>query len=130
MKETTVNKNISNKTTTTLPHFWRSNITWRSTNTGMNENVLCTYNFYNSKKDIIKHIRENIIPYTDGRRCIPKNERKYNPYFTDVVNDCMKEVWKGKCGFVCNTDQLKEVMRIKCDINVECGELGEFYCWK
>lgn len=112
-------------------NFWRSNITWRSTNTGMNENVLRTYNLNNSQKEIIAHIRLSAIPYEDGRKRIPKRERKFNPYFTDVVNDCMKEIWKGKRGFVCSTDQLKEVMRILPSVNVVGDKFGTYYyCWK
>ena len=126
MKETT-----NTTKTTTFSHFWRNNITWRSTNTGMNENVLRTYNHNNSQQEIIAHIRLGAIPYTDGRKRIPREERKYNPYFTDVVNDCMKEIWKGKRGFVCSTDQLKEVMRILPSVNVEGSEFGTYYyCWK
>lgn len=129
MKEKANNSTLNK--TTTPPRFWRDDIKWRSTSTGINQNVINTYNFNYSKQEIIEHIRLNAVPYTDGRSRLPKLERKYNPYFTDVVNDCMKEIWKGGCGFVCNTDQLREVIKILPSVNVNCDKFSKYYyCWK
>ena len=120
--------NINNLATLPLPHFWRNPVTWRSTNTGMNQNAISTYNPYSSKKDIIKHIRKNIIPYTDKRKYVKQNK---NDYFADIVNDCMKDIWKCKRGFVFTYEQLKEVMRILPSVNVEWSEYSDgYYCWK
>jgi len=125
MNET--NKEI---TTTTPPHFWISDLLWRTTNTGISQNVISTYAPYKSKKSIIAHMRENITPYSDGRKYIPRKERKYNPYFTDIINDCMKDVWKGDKGFVFNENQLKEVMKIFPSVDVEWSKYsgGYYYC--
>ena len=111
--------------------FWRNKITWRSTVTGMNSNVIDAYAPSKNKKNIIRHIKANTIPYEDGRRYIPRSERKYNVYFTNLVNECMEYVWDGKRGFVYSEDQLREVIKIAKDINVEYSEKDMcYYCWK
>lgn len=109
--------------------FWRDKLTWRSTATGMNENVIGTYAPYNKKKDIIAHMKQNIVSYSDGRKYSDNNSK--NDYFTDIVNDCMKKVYLGLRGYVFTDSQLKEVMMIKPDINITYSDRDvRYYCWK
>jgi hypothetical protein len=123
--------NTQAEITTIPPNFWRNTITWRTTNTGMNQNVIHTYAPHKRKKDIIVHMRENIIPYTDKRKYLNPEEKKKHDYFVEVVNDCMKDIWKGNSGFVFKDSQLKEVMMILPSVNVEWSEYsGGYYCWK
>lgn len=131
----TENKGINthtqtNDNSTIPPNFWRDPITWRTTNTGMNENVISTYAPYTNKEYIIQHMRENIVPYT-GKCKYLKNNKKKRDYYVEVVNECMKDIWKGYRGFVFSDSQLKEVMRILPSVNVEWSEYcGGYYCWR
>lgn len=113
------------KDATTL-HFWRDKITWRSAGTGMNKNVIGTYNPYFSKDDIISYIKENTVPYGTSIRYLDKS-LSYGKYFIDVVNDCMEKVWSKNRGYVFSTDQLKEVIKLCPDVRVSWDSTYECY---
>ena len=122
----------STEETTTPLHFWRNPITWRSTNTGLNENVISTYAPHTSKQDIIRHMRLNIDPYTDGRKFLNESSfSRHKDYFADVVNECMDSIWSKERGFVFNEAQLREVMKILPTVNVRWNDNdGCYWCWK
>lgn len=127
MKES--NRLYYKEDTTNLSHFWLNPIKWRTTGTGMNQYVIDSYAPYIDKEEIILHIRENIVPYTDGRKLL-KPEGK-SDYFVDVVNECMKSVWRNDRGFVFTESQLLQVMMIKPDVNVRYSKNdGCYWCWK
>jgi hypothetical protein len=115
----TQEKQINNK------RFWRDKLTWRSTNTGMNENVIGTYVHNNDRRGIITYIMDTTIPYTDGRRFLESHEKK--DYFVDVVNECLKNIYHGKEGHVFSDAQLKEIIMIKPDVNIRWSHESECY---
>ena len=119
MKETIVNNNTQN--TTTLPHFWRdATNTWRITNTGMNKNVLL---ILTPPKD-----RKLYEPSFDHLNY--KEKKKLN-YFTEVVNDCLHNIYNGKTGYVFTKDQLKEVIKILPRVEIKRDIVCDCYsCWK
>jgi hypothetical protein len=110
-------------------NFWRNELTWRSTNTGMNTNVIGEYVHKEDRQDIINYMRSIIESYKDGRYYLDNENKK--DYFVDVVNDCLKNVYKNFRGFVFSDLQLKEVMKIVPSVNVKYSSKDEcYYCWK
>jgi nicotinamide riboside kinase len=94
----------------------------------MNENVIGLYVHKDDRRDIITYLRENVVSYNDGRRFLESKEKR--DYFVDVVNDCLKNIYWGKDGYVFSESQLKEVMMIKPDVKVRWSCRNEcYYCW-
>jgi hypothetical protein len=109
--------------------FWRNPLTWRTTNTGMNENVISTYVRKQNMKDVIASIKDGIVTYNDGRKFL---ETKYKTdYFISVVNDCLRDIYAGRSGYVFTESQLKEVLKIKPNIQTTFSkEHGCYRCRK
>ena len=127
----TYTKTNITETNTTLPlHFWRNNITWRSTNTGMNENVIKKYSS-NNKQEIILHMRETVTYYEKRMKYLSRKKKQYSDYFIDIVNDCMEMVWHNSRGYVFTDEQLKEVIKLCSDVKIKWDEDNCcYYCWK
>jgi len=122
---------ITTSHTLPLPNFWRDNIKWRSTNTGMNENVISTYAPHISKETIVSHMRKYITPYTDKRKYLNEDEKNKHKYFIDIVNECMMSILTGGCGYVFTDSQLKEVMKIVPRVrSIHDNGNGCWKCWK
>ncbi|MDF2950579.1 MAG: hypothetical protein K0S18_162 [Anaerocolumna sp.] len=116
-----------NNINATTNNFWRTNLKWRTTLTGMNQNVTREYNHSIAHTRIIKDIRTTITPYIGKRYYIP--EGKYNEYFTAIVNDCLDTIRHGERGFVYSTGQLREVMMVIPDVNVRYDKEDDcYYC--
>lgn len=124
-------KEISNNAATTNNiDFWRNNIMWRTTNTGLNPNAIRQYAPYIDKNKIVEDIKEKNIPYTDGRKYIPKDKNERHTYFVNLVNDALHDIWHGKRGFCYNTEQLKEILKICPLANVRYNDYDDcWYCW-
>ena len=109
---------------------WRNKLTWRNTGKGMNQNVIGTYAPYNSKEEIVKYMRANLTPYTDGRKYLDRKS-KYADYFRDVVNECMGYIMCKERGYVFTESQLREVMMMLPDVRVKYSDNeGCYWCWK
>lgn len=121
MKETTVNKNISNKTTTTLSHFWRdATNTWRTANTGMNKNVLL----------ILTPIENRKLYELSFDNLNFKDKKKLN-YSAEIINDCLISIYNGETGYVFTKDQLREVKKILPRVEIKRDVICDCYsCWK
>jgi hypothetical protein len=115
--------------TTSKTNFWRNEIMWRTTNSGINANVTSQYAPYIDKYKIVADIKKKNAPYTDGRKYIPKDKNERNTYFVNLVNEALSDIWHGKKGFCYNTEQLKEIIKICPDVKVRYdGDDGCWYC--
>ena len=122
-----MNQEETNTYSTSLPlHMWRNKITWRTTNTGMNPNVISTCDPHYDKREIIKYIRSTAIPYktTDN---LFKGKEEYN-YFTTIIGDCLHEIYSGRKGYVFSDVQLRKVMKILPSVKVKWDKDYECYC--
>ena len=119
MKETTINNTQNN--TTTLPHFWRdATNTWRTTNTGMNKNVL-----------LILTPIENRKLYELSFDNLDFKDKKKLKYSAEIINDCLISIYNGKTGYVFTKDQLKEVKKILPRVEIKRDVICDCYsCWK
>lgn len=119
---------ITNTITDNETHFWRDNIMDRTTNTGMSKNVTSQYASNTGKNKIVEDIKLKNIPYTDGRKFIPKDKFEKNAYFTNLVNEALDDIWHGKKGFCFSTDQLKEIIKICPDVSVKYNYTDDQWC--
>lgn len=111
-------------------NFWRNEIMWRTTNTGIDPFVISEYAPYVSKVRIIRDLREKNVPYTDGRQYIPKNQNARHEYFVSLINECLEDMYKGKKGYVYKIDHLREVLKIRPDVKIRYDECDMcWYCW-
>ena len=119
MKETTINNTQNNNTT--LLHFWRdATNTWRTTNTGMNKNVL-----------LILTPPEDRKLYTPSFDNLNFKDKKKLNYSAEIINDCLISIYNGEVGYVFTKDQLKEVKKILPRVNVKMDIVCDCYsCWK
>lgn len=90
---------------TTLPEFWRDTTTWRTTGTGMNQNVI-------SKRIPYKGKREYLDQFIDNKLYFTTSERKKRKIFIETVNDCLGDIYSCGRGFVFTDEQLLEVKRM------------------
>ena len=102
MNETKVNNTYN---TITLHHFWRSNLKWRTTNTGMNPNVISKDVPFTDKREYLDQYIDKRIYYTDAAR----QKRKS---FIETVNGCLGDIYSEGRGYVFTDEQLAEVKRI------------------
>ena len=118
MKETT---SYTQNNSTTLPHFWRdATNTWRTTNTGMNKNVLL---ILTPPKD-----RKLYEPSFDNLNFQDKKKLKYS---AEIINDCLISIYNGEVGYVFTKDQLKEVIKILPRVEIKRDIVcGCYSCWK
>lgn len=107
------------ETTTTPLHFWRNNITWRTTNTGINKNVLRTLTPIHNRK-----------LYQPTYQCeyLTLKEKKKLKQFENVVNDCLHSIYNGELGYVFTKDQLNEVIKILPSVQVKRDVISCCYC--
>ena len=119
MKETIINSAQNN--TTTLPHFWRDvTNTWRTTNTGINKNVL-----------LILTPIENRKLYELSFDNLNFQDKKKLKYSAEIINDCLISIYNGKTGYVFTKDQLKEVKKILPRVEIKRDVICDCYsCWK
>ena len=117
MKETTNTQNNN----TTLLHFWRNATnTWRTTNTGMNKNVL-----------LILTPPEDRKLYEPSFECLNFKDKKKLNYFAEIINDCLINIYNGEVGYVFTKDQLKEVKKILPRVEIKRDIVCDCYsCWK
>lgn len=94
-----------NNTDNTPLHFWRDELTWRSTNTGMNQNVIGNKVPYAGK-------REYLDQHIDSRIYHTSIERLKRKSFVETVNGCLSDIYSCGRGYVFTDDQLSEVKRI------------------
>lgn len=120
MKETIINNNTQNNTTT-LPHFWRNATnTWRTTNTGMNKNTLL----------ILTPIKDRKL-YTPSFDNLNFQDKKKLKYSAEIINDCLISIYNGEVGYVFTKDQLKEVKKILPRVEIKRDVVCDCYsCWK
>lgn len=86
-------------------HFWRSNKTWRTTNTGMNENVIRKKAPYTGKREYLDTHIDKIIYCTVKER----NDRKT---FIETVNGCIGDIYSFGVGYVFTDAQLTGVKSV------------------
>jgi hypothetical protein len=91
--------------TTTPPHFWRSNLTWRTTNTGMNPNVISKDAPYKGKREYLDQYIDKKIYCTDAAR----QKRKS---LIETVIGCLGDIYSEGRGYVFTDAQLDEVKKI------------------
>ena len=127
MKEKEVITTSDNTETNNKYRFWRDVIMWRTTNTGLNSHVTSEYSPNISKIRIIRDLREKNIPYTDGRKYMPKNQNIRHEYFVSLVNECLEDMYKEKEGYVYKVDQLREILRICPGVKIRYSE--DEMCW-
>lgn len=99
----------------TSNNFWRSKLTWRSTNTGMNENVIGKLTPFKGKREFYTYA-------VDYHRCLSHEERQKIKSFVDTVNGCISDVYSEGKGYVFTEEQLcavKSVLRVK--VRRDCG---------
>ncbi|MBU5332082.1 hypothetical protein KQI61_07710 [Anaerocolumna aminovalerica] len=110
--------------------FWRNDILWRTTSTGLNSNVISQFAPTKDYNQIVKYIKRNEKPYTDGRKYLPTNKNERHTYFINLVNDALKDIWHGNKGYCYSTDQLKEIIKIIPQVKARYDEDdGCWYCW-
>ena len=119
MKETIINSAQNN--TTTLPHFWRDvTNTWRTTNTGINKNVL-----------FILTSPEDRILYKPSFDNLNFQDKKKLKYSAEIINDCLISIYNGEVGYVFTKNQLKEVKKILPRVEIKRDVICDCYsCWK
>ena len=117
MKETIINSAQNN--TTTLPHFWRDTTnTWRTTNTGINKNVLL----------ILTPPEDRILYKPESFDNLNFKDKKKLNYFTEIINDCLISIYNGEVGYVFTKDQLKEVKKILPRVTIKRDIICGCYC--
>lgn len=115
MKEATINNTQNN---TTPLHFWRNATnTWRTTNTGMNKNVLL---ILTPSED-----RKLYDPSFDNLNFKDKKKLKYS---AEIINDCLHNIYNGEVGYVFTKDQLKEVKKILPRVTIKRDVICGCYC--
>ena len=101
--ETNTTKNMT--ASTTPLHFWRDELTWRTTNTGINQNVIGNKVPYTGK-------REYLDQHIDSRIYRTSTERLNRKSFIENVNGCLSDIYSCGRGYVFTDAQLTEVKRI------------------
>ena len=86
-------------------NFWRSKRTWRTTNTGMNKNVISKLAPYIGK-------REYYDNYIDYRLYITHEERNKGKAFIETVNGCIGDIQSEGRGYVFTEEQLAAVKSV------------------
>ena len=97
-------------------NFWRSNKKWRSTNTGMNPNVISNNVPYTGK-------REYLDSHVDNRIFCTVKERNDRKVLIETVNGCLGDIYSCGVGYVFTDAQLNEVKsvlpRVRTSWNIE-----------
>lgn len=107
--------------------FWRDDIVHRTTSTGLNFSASKQFTNRKLYKDIIEYILKHQEPHTDGRKYMPNDQTLRNDYFTTIVNDCLRLMYKGEVGYLHTTDQVKELLRIRPTANIIY--VDDSSCW-
>lgn len=119
-----------------LNYFWLPKNYYNTCVSGANANTIGKYNsnphVENSQEyfyDVtLPKIRNAITPYPSSQKYLKKS-RQYPLGFRDVVNDALKEIYKGSKGYVFTIEQLTEVMKFVPNVNIVRSN-GIFYVSK
>lgn len=84
--------------------FWRSKLTNRTTNTGINENVNFRKNPYVSTEKYIKQLEATITE--NSKSTIMDSD----DYYKSVVFNCINRLKENKRGYVFNECQVRDVL--------------------
>lgn len=82
-------------------NFWRDNSTIRTTNTGINENVILRKNLYTNTEKNITFLKSKI-----NKNTIMRSDN----YYKSIIFDCIKRLKENKVGYVFNEHQVKDVL--------------------
>lgn len=79
---------------------------------------------------VVDRIRATETPYTDGRKYLPKNQQLREDYFTDLVNEALYLIHRGKKGYIYHRHHIQEIVKIIPNCNIKYDEDdGCWYCW-
>lgn len=109
-----------------LDCFWLPPNYYHTCISGANQNTIAKYgkssgeNHYSHdyfQQVTLPSIRNKIIPYPKNQKYLKKS-KQYCAGFREVVNDALNEIYKGRRGYVFNTEQLIEIIKFIPDVDV------------
>lgn len=92
--------------------FFRTPDSIRSINTGINTFALSEQKDSPINVAQLEEIKKTAIPYPDNRKFFIPYTLSIHEYSMEIINDCLKNLYNGKTGYVFTKTQLIEVLRI------------------
>lgn len=116
--------------------FWIPPHYHKLTSSGVDANTVKPYSAnatdlqfrQNFQNHILPELRLKATPYQDGRKFMRKS-KAYGVGFSDIVNDALRQIYKGHKSYVLTQDQVVEILKFVPDVNVSYSD-GIYFVWK
>lgn len=112
------------------PQYYNTSVSGANMNTikYVGKNNSDHYNHEYFEKVTLHRLLEENIPYSSSKKLLPKS-KSYSLGFRDIVNDALRQIRKGRKGYVFTIDQLREVLRFIPDVKVSYDD-DIYFLWE